>query len=179
MAKEPHVRSFGPLLLQPLRRDGDRGAELLGEQRDAVFLEHPPQVHQLRRRRCPATDDAALAPGKAASAAGTPGTSASRAARRPAGSPGGSGWRGNTAGIAAASPRAFWRTTAAPSSARSAGGCRRRRIASAGMPAGSACRAIGLPALSALRTRRGAGSSRDRPQPAGGALQNSSTARHA
>ena len=56
---------------------------------------------------------------------------ASRAARRPAGSPGGSRWRGNNAGIAAASPRAFWRTTAAPSNARSAGGCRRWRIASA------------------------------------------------
>ena len=98
-----------PLLLQPLRRDGDRGAELLGEKRDAVFLEHPTQVHQLR------VEDALrlMMPGllqvKLPARLELLELLASRAARRPAGSPGGSGWRGNSAGIAAASPRAFSR----------------------------------------------------------------------
>ena len=38
---------FRPLLLQTLGRDGDCGAELLREKRDAIFFQHPTQVEQL------------------------------------------------------------------------------------------------------------------------------------
>jgi hypothetical protein len=41
-----HVQ-LGPLLIEPSWRNGDRGAQLLGKQRDSVFLKHPAEVEQL------------------------------------------------------------------------------------------------------------------------------------
>lgn len=37
----------GPLLIQPLRADGDLGAKLLGEEGDAKFFYHPAIIFQL------------------------------------------------------------------------------------------------------------------------------------
>ena len=134
-----HLR---PLLLQAFWRDGDGGAKLLGEERDAVFFKHPTQVQQLGIDDRLAIADAGGAPGRVANAAGSPGTSRSRAAHRPADSPVGCKSPGNTAGIAAATPRASSKTNPTPLASRFARGCRRSRIATL-YPAHAVCR-LGL-----------------------------------